>query len=209
MQQMILRKLKECADQQYQLPKGILGQYFGEKMALQHRTETLWTLNLLNLTEEERVLEIGCGAGYAIKQLLKRPNVEYVAGLDLSESILRSAKTRNRWAINEGRAGFIQGNVCKIPLDNDMFTKIYSIHSIYFWDLTIETISEIHRVLKNNGSVTITLCNGKNGESWSGVNHMLETQLLPLMKKAGFKKVKLVKGPDSRQFQTVAVIGEK
>ncbi|RBP00820.1 class I SAM-dependent methyltransferase [Rossellomorea aquimaris] len=206
---MIRSKLKEYADQQYQLPKGILGRYFGEKMVLQHRTETRWTLNLLNVTKEERVLEIGCGAGYAIKQLLKSPDVEYAAGLDLSDSILRSAKSRNRRAIKEGRAAFIQGNVCKIPLDNDMFTKIYSIHSIYFWDVTIETISEIHRVLKNNGSVTITLCTGKNGETWSGVHHMLNTQLLPLMKKAGFKNVKLVKGPDSRQFQTVAVIGDK
>jgi len=206
---MIRSKLKEYADQQYQLPKGMLGRYFGEKMVLQHRTETRWTLNLLNVTKEERVLEIGCGAGYAIKQLLKLPDVEYAAGLDLSDSILRSAKSRNRRAIKEGRAAFIQGNVCKIPLDNDMFTKIYSIHSIYFWDLTFETISEIHRVLKNNGSVTITLCTGKNGETWSGVHHMLNTQLLPLMKKVGFNNVKLVKGPDSRQFQTVAVIGEK
>lgn len=111
--------------------------------------------------------------------------------------------------MKEGRVTFIQGNVCKIPLDNDMFTKIYSIHSVYFWDITIDTISEIYRVLKTKGSVTITLCNGKNDETWSGVNTMLETQFLPLMKEVGFKKVRLVKGPDSRHFQTVAVMGEK
>ncbi|MGM0751695.1 MAG: class I SAM-dependent methyltransferase [Bacillota bacterium] len=206
---MIVRKLMEYADHQYRLPKGILGQYFGEKMAIQHRTETQWTLDLLKITKEERVLELGCGAGYAIKQLLKLADVEFVAGLDLSESILRSARIRNRLAINEGRAAFIQGNVCKIPLGSDMFTKVYSIHSIYFWDLTFETISEIHRVLKNNGSITITLCNGKNGKTWSGVNQMVDHQLLPLMKKAGFKNITLVNGPDSRKYQTVAVIAEK
>ncbi|TMU87187.1 class I SAM-dependent methyltransferase [Bacillus sp. BHET2] len=206
---MIRRKLKEYADRQYQLPKGIIGRYFGEKMVLQHRPETLWTLDLLNVTAEDRVLELGCGAGYAIKQLLMLPNVEHVTGLDLSGSILHSAKIRNKRGMKEGRATFIQGDVGKIPLNDDMFTKIYSIHSVYFWDITFETITEIYRVLKTNGSVTITLCNGKNGETWSGVNSMLETELLPLMNEVGFKNVRLVKGPDSRHFQTVAVMGEK
>ena len=206
---MIRRKIKEYADRHYQYPKGIIGRYVGEKMVLQHKPETRWTLDLLNVSSEERVLELGCGAGYAIQQLLRMPRVLHVTGLDLSKSILHSAKLRNRRAMKEGRAAFIQGDVGKIPLENDLFTKIYSIHSVYFWNITIDTISEIYRVLKTNGSVMITLCNGQNGETWNGVNHMIETQLLPLMKEAGFKNVRRLKGPDSRQFQTMAVMGDK
>ena len=205
----ILKKMKELVDFQYQSPKGVLGLYFGEKMVLQHRPETIWTLNLLKLDKKEKVLELGCGAGFAMKLLLKQPNVQQVVGLDLSKSILRSAKVRNIRAISKGKAELVLGNVSNIPLANALFTRVFSIHSIYFWDITPETVSEIYRVLKPKGSVTITLCNGKDGETWNGIQRMLEQQLLPIMTQIGFKNVKILKGPNSRHFHTIAVIGEK
>lgn len=205
----LIKRIKEFIDIQYQSPRGVLGLYFGEKMVLQHRPETLWTINLLKLKKEERVLEIGCGAGYAIKNLLTKANVQFVVGLDISKSILLSARIRNRRAISKGTAKLLLGNVSDIPLYNELFTKVFSIHSIYFWEINTKTISEIYRVLKPNGTVTITLCNGKNGEIWTGVQNMLEEKLIPLMLQMGFKNVKILKGPDSRKFHTVAVIGEK
>jgi len=129
---LLLKKMKELVDFQYQSPKGVLGLYFGEKMVLQHRPETIWTLNLLKLNKEEKILELGCGAGFAMKLLLKQPNVQQVVGLDLSKSILRSAKVRNIRAISKGKAELVLGNVSNIPLDNALFTKVFSIHSIYF-----------------------------------------------------------------------------
>ncbi|RDI38027.1 class I SAM-dependent methyltransferase [Falsibacillus pallidus] len=203
------QRIKEFIDIQYQSPRGILGLFVGEKMVLQHRRETLWTINLLKLKKEERVLEIGCGAGYAMENILAQPNVQFVVGLDISKSILRSARIRNRRAIREGTAKLLLGSVSDIPLDNELFTRVFSIHSIYFWDITPETISEIYRVLKPNGTVTITLCNGKNGETWTGIQNMLEEKLIPLMLQMGFKDIKILKGPNSRKFHTVAVFGEK
>lgn len=204
-----LKRMQKFIDLQYQSPKGMLGLYFGEKMVLQHRPETIWTIDLLDLKKDEMILELGCGAGYAMKLLLINPTVKQVVGLDLSKSILRSAKIRNRRNISKGIAKFVQGNVSNIPLENDMFTKVFSIHTVYFWNKIPETISEIYRVLKPKGLVTITLCNGKDGQTWSGIQNILEKQLIPLMIQNGFKNVKISNGPNSRQFHTVAVIGEK
>jgi len=204
-----LRRMQEFIDLQYQYPKGLLGLYFGERMVLQHQPETIWTIGLLELKKDEMILELGCGAGYAMKLLLKYPNVKQVVGLDLSKSILRLAKIRNRSNLSKGTAKFVQGNVCNIPLENERFTKVFSIHTVYFWNKIPETISEIYRVLKPKGLVTITLCNGKDGQTWSGIQNILEKQLIPLMIQNGFKNVKISNGPNSRQFQTIAVIGEK
>ncbi len=123
-----LQRMQKRIDLQYQSPKGMLGLYFGEKMVLQHRPETIWTIDFLDLKKDEMILELGCGAGYAMKLLLINPTVKQVVGLDLSKSILRSAKIRNIRNISKGIAKFVQGNVSNIPLENERFTKVFSIH---------------------------------------------------------------------------------
>ncbi|WP_430786938.1 class I SAM-dependent methyltransferase [Virgibacillus flavescens] len=205
----LVTRFTELIDVQYKDPRGLLGIYIGEKMTRQHRPETSWTIKLLNLQVDEDILELGCGAGYAMKLLQKQSTVNQVVGLDRSKAVLQSATIRNRKEINKGNAQLIQGNVNQLPFQNEHFTKIFSIHSVYFWDDLPKTISEIHRVLKPGGTTVITLCEGKDGQTWEGIKSMIDEQLIPIMKQTGLKNVELKNGPDSRHFQTVAVIGEK
>jgi len=203
------KRLKEYIDSQYRLPTGAIGSYIGEKMVRQHQPETIWTLELLELKKEELILELGCGAGYAIKRILENDSVKYIIGLDLSETVLKSARLRNRHEINKGRARLVQGNVKQLPFENQQFTRLFSIQSIYFWDHIDETLSEIYRVLKNDGKMVLTLCNGKAGIMWNGINEMIENEVIPHMKKIGYKNIETVMGPDSREYHTIAIIGEK
>ena len=205
----LVEQFKEFISSQYSKPRGILGMYFGEKMVRQHRTETLWTIKLLKLQHEENILELGCGAGFAMKLLLAQESVTNVVGIDMSGTILKSAMIRNREEISRGRAKLIQGNVQQLDFQNAYFTKVFSIHSVYFWDNLPETIAEIYRVLKPEGLILLSLSDGKNGEKWNGVKDMLEQQIIPIMKQMGFKNIELIKGPDSRHYQTVAVKGNK
>lgn len=198
-------RFKEMIDFQHKEPRGLLGLYIGERMVRQHRPETAWTLSLLNLELSDDVLELGCGAGYAMKLLLKESQVNQAVGLDLSHSILRSAAIRNRKEIKMGKARFLHGNVNQLPFKNSSFSKIFSIHSVYFWEDLPSSLSEIYRVLKPGGCAIITYCNGKNEETWNDI----EQEIIPIMKQKGFKKVELLKGPHSREFHTAAVVGEK
>ncbi|MYL63492.1 methyltransferase domain-containing protein [Bacillus hwajinpoensis] len=205
----LLKQLSSIIDHQYQQPKGVLGRYIGEKMIRQHKPETHWTIELLNLQENEEILEIGCGAGYAMKLLSNQPFVHKVMGLDLSKTLLHSSSIRNFMAIRKGRAQVVLGNVHKLPFKDKQFSKVFSIHSVYFWGNLPEAMAEIYRVLKPNGSVSITLCEGKNGESWDTVKNMIENELIPHMKQTEFINVRLLKGPDSRGYHTVAITGER
>lgn len=204
----LFKRLSKFIDHQYEQPKGLLGWYIGEKMIRQHKPETTWTITLLNLQEDEDILEIGCGAGYAMKLLLNQPSVHKVTGLDVSKTLLHSSSLRNQLAIRNKRAQVVLGNVHQLPFKDKQFSKVFSIHSVYFWDNLPQAMAEIARVLKPNGSVSITLCDGKDGESWDTVKNMIETELIPLMKQMEFINVRLVKGPDSRGYHTVAITGE-
>jgi ubiquinone/menaquinone biosynthesis C-methylase UbiE len=196
-------------DQQYKTPKGLVGIYFGEKMVLQHKIETMWTLKLLDLKENDLALELGCGAGYAIKKAICDSAVQKVVGLDLSKTALISARNRNRSNIKSGRAEFVQGNVVNLPFQDNMFSKVFSIQSIYFWDTLQETVMEIYRVLKEKGSIVITLSDGKDGNSWTGIQAMLSEELIPIMKCIGFLNIEMKQGPSSRGYHTVVVMGDK
>ncbi|RSD26688.1 class I SAM-dependent methyltransferase [Mesobacillus subterraneus] len=205
----LIDRLKEFIDSQYRTPKGLIGTYIGEKMVRQHKPETLWTIELLNIQQNESVLELGCGSGYAIKLILEQNMATKAVGLDLSPTMIRSAMIRNKKAVNEEKADLVQANVKSLPFEDEQFNKVFSIHTIYFWDDLSLTLSEIFRVLKPGGSFILTLCDGKNDVIWDGIRKMIDEQLIPLMKNKGFYDVEVVKGPNSRQFHTVAVLGKK
>ena len=204
-----IEKFNEVFGDQFGNPRGLLGMYTGEKMVKQHVTETQWTIKLLNLQQNENILELGCGAGYAMKLLLEQSSVSHVVGLDLSKSILRSATIRNRNEINKGRARLVQGNVSELDFQDEYFTKVYSIHSLYFWDNLPKTISDIYRILKPKGTVVLTLSDGKNGEISLGIKDMVEKQVVPIMEKNQFKNIEMIVGPNSRGYHIVSIKGEK
>ncbi|WP_173917742.1 class I SAM-dependent methyltransferase [Halobacillus sp. Marseille-Q1614] len=205
----MITKMKALIDNQYGKPRGLLGMYFGEKMVRQHKPETLWTIELLRNIEDKSVLELGCGAGYAMKHILSRDNVKEAVGIDLSPVLIRSAAMRNKKAVIEGRAKLVEGDVKQLPFQSEHFNKVFSIHSIYFWDQLPDTVSEIHRVLKPGGSFIITLSDGKDDEKWEGIESLMKDKFIPLARERGFHNVELVRGPHSRHYHTAAILGEK
>jgi ubiquinone/menaquinone biosynthesis C-methylase UbiE len=200
---------KEFIDNHYKTPKGIIGTYIGEKMVRQHKTETNWTLELMNIQQGDRILELGCGAGYAIKLILEKNLAEEIVGLDISPTIIRSARMRNKKAISEKRVILIQANFNKLPFHNENFNTIFSIQTIYFWTEIAATLSEIFRVLKPNGVLILTFSDGKEDETWEGIRGITENQVIPSMMNVGFKDISYDRGPDSRGYHTVAVRGTK
>jgi ubiquinone/menaquinone biosynthesis C-methylase UbiE len=205
----LIDRVKGFIENQYRKPNGLIGTYIGEKMVRQHKPETIWTIELLNIQQSDSVLELGCGAGYAMKIILKQNIVCKVVGLDLSPTVIRSAMIRNKKALYNEKAKLVQANVKSLPFEDEQFDKVFSIHTIYFWDDLSATISEIFRVLKPGGVFLLTFCDGENGEIWDGVSRLIDEQLIPIMKNKDFFEVALVKGPNSRQFHTVAVSGKK
>ena len=89
------------------------------------------------------------------------------------------------------------------------FTKVYSIHSVYFWDNLPKTISDIYRILKPKGTVIITLSDGKNGEISTGITDLIQQQIIPIMEQTKFKNIEILEGPNSRGYHIVSIKGEK
>lgn len=210
----VKQQLENMWDRQHSCPNGIIGWLVGEKMVRQHKPETIWTVDLLDIQPADTVLEIGFGGGQGIKLAAAKASEGHVKGIDLSQDMVRIARRRNGRAVRAGRVVLAQGSIIALPFEDRRFDKIMSVHTVYFWSESSQAFSELYRVLKPGGRVVITLCTGKINdrgevETWPAFQSMLEERVIPGMQQEGFTGVRLERGPDSRQYTNVAVIGEK
>jgi len=210
----VRQRLEGVWNRQYRSPGGVIGWLAGRRMVRQHGPETAWTIHLLEIQPTDTVLDVGCGAGQAIKLAAEKARDGRVMGIDLSEVMVRAATRRNAQAVKAGRVMVSQGNMTALPFEDQYFDKIMTIHTVYFWSEPARALSELYRVLKPGGRLVITLSTGKMNaqgeiEVWPQLQSTLEERVMPGMRTEGFKAVRLERGPDSRQFTSVAVIGEK
>ncbi|MEW8967422.1 class I SAM-dependent methyltransferase [Exiguobacterium alkaliphilum] len=206
---MVQKRLQTWIDSQYENPRGIVGTYIGEKMVRQHRVEVDWTIEQLQIQPNDRILDVGCGAGDALAQMLRGYNHVHVTGLDRSPTIVRSALRRNRTDVQAGRANVVEGNLGTLPFPDVQFDRVFSIHTLYFWDDVPAVLDEIERVLAPGGLFVITYCDGKGDGTWDGIASIVREQLIPAASALGFIDVQERRGPDSRDYHTVAVTGRK
>ena len=196
-------------DRQHRCPTGLIGQAVGEQMARQHAPETAWTISLLGIKPADRVLEIGFGAGRAIELIAAQAPQGYVAGIDLSPTMVQVSRRRNAQAIKAGRVDVRQGNVESLPFKDHQFDKLLSIHTLYFWPDPLRAVAEIARVLTPGGLLALTFSPGKVDEEPDEYIQKTVEHIIASMKQMGFASAAVKVGPNSRQYQSAAVIGVK
>jgi len=202
------QRLDTLMDRQQRCPTGLAGRAVGAHMARQHAPETLWTIALLDIAPADYVLEIGCGAGRAIELVAAGAPEGHVTGLDLSHAMVRAAGRRNARALGAGRVAVRQGDVTRLPFEDRRFDKILSVHTLYFWPDPARAVAELRRALKPGGLLALTFSPGKVGAPEdAGVRAVVHDRIIPAMERSGFTTVRVERGPDSRRYKTLAVIG--
>lgn len=106
------------------------------------------------IKDSDKVLDLGCGNGRLL-EILKKKDIDYI-GLDASKELLKIASKKYP------EYKFLIGDVLDLPFDNNTFDIIFSIavlHSIPGEESRLKAFSEIKRVLKKDGILTITVWN--------------------------------------------------
>ena len=92
------------------------------------------------------VLDLGCGTGALLEQVVKIESVKNAHGLDLSEKMLEEARQKN---IN---AALVQGDSEKLPFENDFFDAVYCNDSFHHYPNPKAVLAEVKRILKPGGN---------------------------------------------------------
>jgi ubiquinone/menaquinone biosynthesis C-methylase UbiE len=172
---------------QFRKPQGFLGRIVGHYMARRHQERNQWTIKLLNIQPSDRILEIGFRPGWTIEQIAKIETVEFMAGIDHSEVMVKQASQRNAEAIKQGKVKLLLGSVDSLPYQEDFFDKIFAVNVHMMWEEPIKTLKKLQQVLKPGGLIAITL-----QPVWA--NNEAEVQasqdkIVDLLTEAGFKQL--------------------
>jgi SAM-dependent methyltransferase len=119
---------------QFARPRGVLGPIVGWILANRSSNirRGIWTIEQLKLSPRDRVLEIGCGPGIAVKACLERVQDGFVVGLDHSDVMIAQSARRNRRALKGKRLKLIAGTLADLPAGEPPFDRIFSINLIQF-----------------------------------------------------------------------------
>lgn len=136
-------------------PSGLLGRLVGLLLAHENDERVDWAVQQLHIQPEDRVLEIGFGPGDCIEEVAALASCGYVAGVEVSDVMIEQAHSRNATAIEAGRVDLRSGDVRNLPFDAAMFDKVFTINSINIWDDQQQGLREVHRVLGDDGTITV------------------------------------------------------
>jgi ubiquinone/menaquinone biosynthesis C-methylase UbiE len=178
----------------------------GEKMERHHLDITEKTMRLMDLRPGERVLDLGCGSGWATRLLARMVSdgpegFGQVVGVDVSDEMIRRARETSKDFEN---VLYVWGSAQQIPWEENYFDKVLSVESFYYYADQDRALNELFRVMAPRGRLFILINLYKDNIyslQWVDklkvpVHVRSEAEYLELLKAHAFEKVEARRIPD-------------
>src|SRR5271156_1522231 len=131
----------------------------GAKMERHHLDITEKTMRRMELRPGERILDLGCGSGWATRLLARLVSdgpqgFGQVVGVDISDEMIRQARAASKEFDN---VTFVVGSAAQIPWEENFFDKVLSVESFYYYPDQERALAELFRVMAPHGRMFILI----------------------------------------------------
>lgn len=126
----------------------------GEEMAEEHAAIAAGMLAEMAFVPNDKILDVGCGAGWLCTILADKVPQGQVVGMDVADEMVQRARKHSAEQVN---VMFIIAGAEDIPWDDNFFNKVVSVESAYYWPEAEQAFREIFRVLQPGGTVDILI----------------------------------------------------
>lgn len=190
-------------------PEGFFGRMILFGMNKGHANLSKWGMSCLTWQPDWNVLDIGCGGGANLMQILKRCPKGKAYGLDFSAESVAFAQKKNKKLL--GTRCFVeQGSADQLPYQDCQFNAVTAFETVYFWSDLQRAFTEVARVLKKDGHFLICCeMSDPANEMWSSriggmVVHSAE-ELESVLSKSGFTNVSAYR----QQEEHLCIVAQK
>lgn len=189
--------------------KNLGGKLMLKMMNSGHDPMAKWGLSFLEIGKADEILDIGCGGGKNIENLLARTE-GHVHGIDYSEASVEKSIEHNKKMIECGRAVVKQASVQTLPYEAEQFDVATAFETIYFWPDIAADFKEVFRVLKKGGRFLIVNedCDPKKAERWTKMLKVMTVytadDLKKLLSEAGFTNIRTEIHKNGRWIRAIA-----
>ena len=112
------------------------------------------TIKCLNLKKRDRVLDVGCGTGFAVVLLGSMLKDGHAYGIDISHQMIEQAKAKTPCEL-KNRVEFKQASSDSMPFEDKYFDHIICTNSFHHYPDPQKVLKEMQRVLVAGGQVVI------------------------------------------------------
>lgn len=111
-----------------------------------------WAVELLELSPDDEVLEIGCGPGVAVALVCERLQGGRITALDRSATAIERTAKRNADHVAEGRAVLLHSDLAGAELAGRHFDKAFAVNVNLFWaGPADDELTLLHDLLRPGG----------------------------------------------------------
>ena len=119
-----------------------------------HRPVTKKVIQRMQLSPDDRILDIGCGDGWTCRSLSPLVPDGAVVGIDVSDEMISLARGLS---IELDNVLFAPGSAEEIPWAEDYFTRVISVESAYYWHSPEAAARQIFRVTAWGGRIFVLM----------------------------------------------------
>jgi ubiquinone/menaquinone biosynthesis C-methylase UbiE len=132
--------------------------HIGGRQATEH------FLSQLNISEQDHILDVGCGLGGASRYVANRYNNQ-VTGIDLTEEYVDTGNALCAWVKLDAQISLHQASALSMPFQDETFDGAYMMHVGMNIDDKVQLFNEIYRVLRPGASFGVyDVMRNKDGE---------------------------------------------
>ena len=121
-----------------------------------HHNINQWTIQLLNIQENDRILEIGTGRGMTLSKVAEKLDRGKVYGIDASRHMVKYAKRKHKRLVEQEKAVITLGKAEQLPFEDRSFNKLFTVQTIYYLPDIEQVMKEVYRVLQVDGEVFLS-----------------------------------------------------
>jgi len=185
-------------------PEGEAGRDMILRMNREHGPLRAW--GFAHVAVGRSVLDVGCGAGAALRELAEQFPGSELTGCDISPLAVKTAAELNAEAVASGRMKFLLCGVPDLPFPDGSFDTVFSVESLYFWPDQTACLRDILRVLTPGGAfmTVLEMAGGAmDARQLAIVKHLnmvcpTRDELADLLAEAGFVEVGVEFEPEHR-----------